>query len=901
MKGYQFLDNKGTFELNNPEKNSYSYFPLANESGCMSSITPSLNGDCKLGQNTFLLAPVSSEDLHNSKASRNFWVYVEGKGAWSVAGVSAIQQAQIFQDDKEETCLKAGVMWHQITRNSEDFGLKAEITSFVPATSDKVELMKVSITNISKDPIKIYPTAAIPLYGRSADNFRDHRHVSSLLHRMTTTKYGVILNPTLTFDERGHKKNTTLYGVIGAGEKGEQPAGYFPIVEDFIGEGGSFEMPEAIMCNKTSPVLANAYFEGYEALGGLSFVAKTLKSQETKSYIVAMGFGHDMEDFEKIAEDYLEESHFEAALQETKNSWDKKINISYHTGDEQFDNWMHWVNFQPMLRRIYGCSFLPHHDYGKGGRGWRDLWQDCLALLAMDPSGVRGMLLDNFAGVRIDGTNATIIGNKQGEFIADRNNITRVWMDHGAWPFLTTNLYIQQSGDLTFLLEEQVYFKDLQIIRGTAKDSSWVLEQGNQQYTQDQKLYRGTILEHLLLQHLVAFYDVGQHNNLKLHGADWNDGLDMAEEKGESVAFTALYAGNMLGIAKILKVLKEKHEIDKVCLAEEMQILLVDDEILYEDTNKKNTLLEAYCKKVGHTVTGNQIEVNIEKLILNLETKANWMIQHIRGNEWVTNKEGYSWYNGYYDNHGQSVEGDHKTGTRMILTGQVFTIMNNIATNEQVTEIIKAVDQYLYDETVGGYRLNTNFNELKTDLGRLFGFAYGHKENGAVFCHMAIMYANALYQRNFIKEGFKVIHTLYKHCLDFEKSRIYPGVPEYINDKGRGMYHYLTGTASWLMLTVVTEMFGAKGVLGNLSLRPKLLLEQFDKENKACIEMMFAGRALQIEYCNVYRKDYQTYRIKKILIDGIPYTFKEDNPVIERHDMKALDIMKGHIIQVVLE
>lgn len=74
---------------------------------------------------------------------------------------------------------------------------------------------------------------------------------------------------------------------------------------------------------------------------------------------------------------------------------------------------MRWVSFQPILRRIYGCSFLPHHDYGKGGRGWRDLWQDCLALLLMNPSGVRQMILDNYGGVRMDGSNATIIGEKQ--------------------------------------------------------------------------------------------------------------------------------------------------------------------------------------------------------------------------------------------------------------------------------------------------------------------------------------------------------------------------------------------------------------------------------------------------------------------------------------------------------
>jgi len=30
---------------------------------------------------------------------------------------------------------------------------------------------------------------------------------------------------------------------------------------------------------------------------------------------------------------------------------------------------------------------------------------------------------DNFAGVRIDGSNATIVGRQPGEFKADRNNI----------------------------------------------------------------------------------------------------------------------------------------------------------------------------------------------------------------------------------------------------------------------------------------------------------------------------------------------------------------------------------------------------------------------------------------------------------------------------------------------
>src|SRR5471030_479275 len=155
MENYEFLNNKGNFKLKNPENNSYMYFPIANEAGVMSSVTPTLNGDCKMGQNTFLLEPVSSEDLHNNKSSRNFWLYIDGIGAWSATGASAAGQAEIFSKDKDETELEAGIMWHKVIRKSKKFGMKSEIVSFVPATDEKIELMKVTITNISNESKKI--------------------------------------------------------------------------------------------------------------------------------------------------------------------------------------------------------------------------------------------------------------------------------------------------------------------------------------------------------------------------------------------------------------------------------------------------------------------------------------------------------------------------------------------------------------------------------------------------------------------------------------------------------------------------------------------------------------------------------------------------------------------------
>lgn len=872
MKGYRFIDEKGTFTIDMPENYSYQYFPVAGENGIKSSLTPNLGGDSKVNQNEFLLEPVSVENLHNNRSTRNFWCRVEGVGCFSVTGMSAEAESEKFTNNQDESRLTAGLMWQRVTRISKKYQLQSKVTSFVPLENN-VEIMHVEITNIGKESMELTPVAAVPIYGRSADNIRDHRHVTSLLHRISTREEGVVVKPTLSFDERGHQINKVSYFVCGVTGDGRYPASFYPTSEDYLGEGGSYTRPRAILENRKG-VAAGIEIHGKEAVGGLRFETIPLEPGEHMSYTILLGVLENSDEITSIVKAYDTQEKVEETLKKTQDYWQEKVNIFYHTGNQNFDNYMRWVSFQPILRRIYGCSFLPHHDYGKGGRGWRDLWQDCLALLLMNPEGVRQMLLDNFGGVRMDGTNATIIGTKQGEFIADRNNITRVWMDHGVWPFFTTKLYMDQTGDIEILNQKVPYFKDKQVERGTATDENWNEEYGSNQKDDKGNVYCGTVLEHLLLQNLCAFYEVGQHNHCKLRGADWNDALDMADEQGESVAFSNAYAQNLRDLATYIELLGEKTEVKEIALAVEMQILLSCKEGMYQDVAAKNRLLLDYCMQCRHSVSGNTVQVAIADLTANLREKADWMMTHIRQTQWVTDKEGNGWFNGYYDNHGRQVEGWHENGVRMMLTGQVFSIMSGTATEEQIKAITKSADKYLYTKD-GGYRLNTDFGEVKTDLGRMFGFAYGEKENGAVFSHMAVMYANALYQRGFAKEGYKALQALADASMNFEASKIYPGIPEYFNAKGRGMYHYLTGAASWYMLTLITESFGVKGVAGDLAISPKLMREQFDEEKKASLELLFSGKRLQIILENPQNLEYGEYEIKSAVIEGRPLGIKK--------------------------
>ncbi len=148
----------------------------------------------------------------------------------------------------------------------------------------------------------------------------------------------------------------------------------------------------------------------------------------------------------------------------------------------------------------------------------------------------------------------------------------------------------------------------------------------------------------------------------------------------------------------------------------------------------------------------------------------------------------------------------------------------------------------------------------------MFGFAYASKENGAVFSHMAVMYAYALYSKGFPEAGWKVVQQLLRQCMAFSKSRILPGIPEYFDDRGQGMYPYLTGAGSWMLLTMQTQVFGARGEEGALTLEPKLLRCQFDRSGSAEITCNAVGRCFQVRYENPHGLEPWDYQIGRVQI-----------------------------------
>ena len=856
---YRFIDDQGSFVVPRDPQGFNLYFPLTDAAGSiLSSIGPNLAGDIKKDNERFLTVPAGIEDIRNNLLCRREFFVRAGRRLFRLSLPRAGDSAEY------------GLLYQKLYKRLP--GISVEILTFVPCDIP-VELTRVRLTNTSKKKIRVVPTSFLPLFGRSEKNLRDHRHVSSLLNRVFLSSRGIVLKPTMIFDEKGHKVNKTNYFVfgyegrmLGSGSRRpirfgrvKAPAGQFPTLDSFLGRSDILS-PEAVEKDAVPFTRHRPEFDGKEACAAFRFSPAELLPGESREYITLAGISEDAKEPERLFGKLDRPEKVEQAFERTKKYWagyGKSLEFDFK--DRDFNNWLRWVKLQPVLRKLFGCSFLPHFDYGKGGRGWRDLWQDALGLLLTEPDKSRQLIEGSFRGVRIDGSNATII-TKEGDFIADRNRINRVWMDHGVWPYLTARAYVHRTGDLGFLLKQATYFRDHQLKRAQETDS---LFRGKDFLLKDSSgsVYRGSILEHILIQTLVQFFNVGNHNIIRLENADWNDGMDMAPDKGESCVFSYMYAHNIRDLIVLLEALKRSRK--SLSLMEELLPLfdrIRGEKVDYSDWRKKRARLARYFEKT-RAISGKKTEVRIDDIIADLTAKWRHSFAWLSRGEWL--KEGF--FNGYYDNNGRRVEGSRGGAVRMTLPAQVFAVMSGVADEKQVSRVWRAAKKNLRDRELKGFRLNTDFGGVQMDLGRAFGFSYGDKENGGFFSHMSVMFANALLKRGFVAEGREVFDSIYSMSLS-DKAEIPPGIPEYFNSQGKGMYLYLTGSASWYVYTLTEQLLGIEFLLGDLRISPRLTGDCFSR-GPIQASFSFKGKTVSIRY-TVSRPRRGVLAVKKVTLNG---------------------------------
>jgi cellobiose phosphorylase len=180
----------------------------------------------------------------------------------------------------------------------------------------------------------------------------------------------------------------------------------------------------------------------------------------------------------------------------------------------------------------------------------------------------------------------------------------------------------------------------------------------------------------------------------------------------------------------------------------------------------------------------------------------------------------------------------------------------------------KSARKYLRDPVTKGLRVSTEFKDVKLDFGRVTGYVFGYKEHGSTWNQQNIMYAYGLYRHGLVKQGGQLLEATVGRALNSGRTRLFPCIPSFFNRQGRGDYSYLTGSSSWLLVTLATQVYGVRGDFGDLVIAPQLSLKHFGGARRATLHGSFRGRTIAVTFENPDGLEWNKYEVATVEING---------------------------------
>lgn len=798
--------------------------------------------------------------------ARFLWIRPKGENPWLV------NNYDLTDTQTSDSVYEMGLGYVRFSGKSKKHGLAASATIFVP-NDEMAEIWMVEIKNESKKVQTLDFIPTVPIFGGNRAYVEYHRDVVRLYNKSRITDHIEIL-PGLEWIEGLTDPSDICYLMSAETQRGRKGNRFYSDRETFLGPNNMWLKPQAILNNEAPK--AQCY--GKEAVGAIEF--KNIKIQPGKSekFVVINGIAFDgSKGAQKLIKKY-NYANAQKAFDKLNAFWKERTSrVVITTANRDFNNsWNKWWCYQLSMRYWFGNTGHPQTDYGTDFSGWRDFWQDMMAATVIDPKGLEERTMRTLEGIRLDGTNATRFFARTKEFGSDE--INGLWCDHPYWTAQTVMILINFLGDYDFLFRDGIaYFRDCYRNRGESKDLNWAPGTIDNQKTQSGAVYKGTVLEHLLVQLFTMFYDVGRNNLLKQKRADWNDAVDQV--KGENITFTFGLALDCNEVADLLEKVAKKKNIKEVEVFEELTLLMdkwkKPADIPAKERQRK---LSAYLNKVNDKISGKKVKVKIEDILNDLRNKARVSIINANKKAWNG-----VYYSGYVYDNGKPVDTIFKKNAlskknptsddfEMMLMPQTWSLVSGGADKiKSADTVISSAFKYLFDKKVGAMKLNyPPYLKFDKNIGRITGFAAGTKENNALFCHANLFFVWALLRRNMNEEAFKVFSGVNPLNHDHMTFRSGPWIPEYYvssdnpNIAGRGEYPILTGSAAWTRYLMQNFFFGVRGELDGLRIDPKLPANKDFKEPTLSIN--FRGAHYDIKFYNKALK--KNAKVEKITVNG---------------------------------
>ena len=223
------------------------------------------------------------------------------------------------------------------------------------------------------------------------------------------------------------------------------------------------------------------------------------------------------------------------------------------------------------------------------------------------------------------------------------------------------------------------------------------------------------------------------------------------------------------------------------------------------------------------------------------------------------------------------------------INSQTWAVIAGIADAARLNQCLDSVEKHLGTE-YGLMNLAPAFTRIDEHIGTITRFRAGWKENAAVFSHASAFNIVARCMLGRGKDAVDLFRRLLPMTKDPDQYQVEPYIysqfcagPAAGKDFGCGAYHWLTGTAAWMMRAMVDYIIGVHPELDGLRIQPAV----DPKWKQFSIRRRFRGAVYEIEFENPGGRETG---IKGIRLDGRPL----------RGTLLPLPTAKSHKVKVVM-
>ena len=468
----------------------------------------------------------------------------------------------------------------------------------------------------------------------------------------------------------------------------------------------------------------------------------------------------------------LTKTLIDAEYDEVTRFWDDKLgHIQVDTPDPSFNYMLNrWYLYQVYASRLY--SRAGFYQVG-GATGFRDQLQDVMSVLYSDPAYARKQILDHAAHQFNEGD--VLHWWHESMKMGARTTFS----DDYLWLVYVTYQYVTLTGDLDILDEVVPFCQGPQLSTGeNEKCITYSLPEMSSDGRQDPAFTYATLYEHLRRAINRSMGRIGSHGLPLMGCGDWNDGMSNvgAKGKGESV-WVALFLCDLL--PKMEQLTQRMSDADL-----------------------------NYCEELS-------------------EFRGK-LVKALQENAW----DGFWFLRAFFDN-GDPMGSRNNTECQIDLITQAWSILTDVATNEQKVSIFRETDGRLVnreDEII--QLLTPPFKNSADNPGYIMQYPIGVRENGGQYTHGAMWYIMAQ-----VKEGrtdmayflYSLINPIHRTqtLADVLKYKVEPycmAADIYSNPQhpGRGGWTWYTGSASWAYKTGIENILGLKKEGNILTVEPHI-------------------------------------------------------------------------------